>query len=57
MALSAAERDWIRRQGRIARVVADEQRRVRQRPPADDRDVTRALERLRHDRRFDRRRV
>jgi hypothetical protein len=57
MALTAAERDWIRRQGRIARVVADEQRRVRQRPPADDRDVTRALERLRHDRRFDRRRV
>jgi hypothetical protein len=53
VALTAAERDWIRRQGLTARVLADEQRRVRQAVPVDGPEVTRVRERFRRDRQFD----
>jgi hypothetical protein len=53
VALTAAERDWIRRQGLTARVLADEQRRVRQALSVDGPEVTRVRERFRHDRQLD----
>jgi hypothetical protein len=52
--LTAAERDWIRRQGVTARVLAEEQRRVRERLSASA-EVTNVREQLRRDaRRFER---
>jgi hypothetical protein len=47
MRLTAAEREWIRRQGMTARVLAEEQRLVRRRLSAKGDDVTRAREQLR----------
>ena len=47
-ALSAAERDWIRRQGMTARVLAAEQRRVRSRL-ADSAEVAAVRERFKRD--------
>jgi len=53
--LTAAEREWIRRQGVTARVLADEQRRTRERLSAMGPEVTRVRDQLRRDRRrFDR---
>lgn len=53
--LTAAEREWIRRQGVTARVLADEQRRMRERLSAMGPEVTRVRDQLRRDRRrFDR---
>jgi hypothetical protein len=53
--LSDAERDWIRRQGVTARVLADEQRRIRERLSASA-EVANVREQLRRDRRrFERR--
>lgn len=52
--LTAAERDWIRRQGVTARVLAEEQRRVRERLSSSA-EVTNVREQLRRDaRRFKR---
>lgn len=52
--LTAAERDWIRRQGVTARVLAEEQRRVRERLSASA-EVMNVREQLRRDaRRFER---
>jgi len=52
--LTAAERDWIRRQGVTARVLAEEQRRVRERLSASA-EVANVREQLRRDaRRFKR---
>jgi peroxiredoxin len=53
VALTAAERDWIRRQGLTARVLADEQRRVRQALSVDGPEVTRVRERFRRERQLD----
>jgi hypothetical protein len=50
VALTAAQRDWIRRQGVTARALADKQRRVRRRRSGDGREMTRVLERFRRDR-------
>jgi len=53
--LTAAERDWIRRQGLTARVLASEQRRVAERLADSRIDVARVQEQLRRDRgRFNR---
>jgi hypothetical protein len=49
--LTAAEREWIRRQGVTARVLADEQRRTRERLSAMGPEVTRVRDELRRDRR------
>jgi hypothetical protein len=43
--LTAAERDWIRRQGMTARAVAAEQRRVRERLAAAAAETMRARDR------------
>jgi hypothetical protein len=52
--LTSAEREWIRRQGVTARVLADEQRRMRERLASLGPDVTRVRARFRRDpRRFD----
>ena len=52
--LTAAERDWIRRQGVTARVLAEEQRRVRERLSASA-EVINVREQFRRDaRRFER---
>jgi hypothetical protein len=48
--LTAAERDWIRRQGVTARVLADEQRRIRERLSASA-EVINVREQLRRERR------
>jgi len=48
--LTAAERAWIRRQGLTARVLADEQRRTRERLSAGEDEVARTRERFRRDR-------
>jgi len=54
--LTAAEREWIRRQGLTARVLAGEQRRVADRLSDSRIDVARVQEQMRRDRgRFDRR--
>jgi hypothetical protein len=49
--LTAAEREWMRRQGVTARVLADEQRRTRERLSAMGPEVTRVRDELRRDRR------
>jgi hypothetical protein len=49
--LTAAEREWIRRQGVTARVLADEQRRTRERLAAMGPQVTRVRDEFRRDRR------
>jgi len=49
--LTAAEREWIRRQGVTARVLADEQRRTRERLAAMGPEVTRVRDEFRRDRR------
>ena len=49
--LTAAEREWIRRQGRTARALADVQRQVRARLSRTEADMTRVREQLRYDRR------
>jgi hypothetical protein len=49
--LTAAEREWIRRQGVTARVLADEQRRTRERLSAMGPEVTRVRDEFRRDRR------
>jgi len=51
--LTAAERDWIRREGMTARALAVEQQLVRSRLSATRDDVARVREQLRHEpRRF-----
>ena len=51
--LTAAERDWIRRQGMTARALAAEQQQVRSHLSAARDDVARVREQLRHEpRRF-----
>ena len=53
--LTAAEREWIRRQGVTARVLAEEQRLMRERLSAMGPEVTRVRDQFRRDRRrFDR---
>jgi hypothetical protein len=49
--LTAAEREWMRRQGVTARVLADEQRRTRERLSAMGPEVTGVRDELRRDRR------
>jgi len=51
--LTAAEREWIRRQGLTARVLAAEQRRVRERLLSSGPQVGRVRERLKRERRAD----
>jgi len=45
--LTAAERDWIRRQGMTARALAEERRLVRDRLSATDNQLARVREQLR----------
>ena len=47
--LTAAERDWIRREGMTARALAVEQQLVRSRLSATRDDVARVREQLRHE--------
>jgi hypothetical protein len=49
--LTAAEREWIRRQGVTARVLADERRRMRERLSAMSPEATRVRDQFRRDRR------
>jgi hypothetical protein len=49
--LTAPEREWIRRQGHTARVLADEQRRARTSGAALAPDVMRVRDQFRRDRR------
>jgi hypothetical protein len=53
--LSAAEREWIRRQGVTARVLAEEQRRMRERLSSTSAELRRVREQFaRDERRFSR---
>jgi hypothetical protein len=45
--LTAADRDWIRRQGMTARALAEERRLVRERLSATDDQLARVREQLR----------
>jgi hypothetical protein len=54
--LTASEREWIRRQGVTARVLAEEQRRMRERLSSTGAELRRVRERFaRDERRFSRR--
>ena len=54
--LTPAERDWIRRQGLTARVLAEEQRRMRERLSSTSAELRRVRQQFaRDERRFSRR--